>query len=107
MAMVVSRKSKCCICSLFLLMLLGISLAVVSTLNLFEPKKEQHQVVAEMYSQSKSGPRVVEMSSVSKEFGKENVKGTVMCFSINYIIFYYGGRKGIESTESSLILIKK
>lgn len=66
MAMVVSRKSKCCMCSLFLIMLLGISLAVVSTLGLFDEKKEHHHLVAEKYSQSKSVPRVVEMGSVSK-----------------------------------------
>ncbi|CAB3259667.1 unnamed protein product [Arctia plantaginis] len=95
MAMVVSRKSKCCLCSLFLLMILGISLAVVSTLNLFEPKKEHHQVVAEMYSQTKSAPRVVEMSTVSKEYGGENVKITDSAFLV-----FFSGRKGIDFVEA-------
>lgn len=61
MAMVVSRKSKCCICSLFLLVAMGITLAVISTLGLLEKKKEHHYALAEKYSQTKSAPQVVEI----------------------------------------------
>jgi hypothetical protein len=64
MAMVMSTKSKMCICSLIMLILIGIALSVVSTMGFFTIKREYHQVgTAEKYSQAKTVPQIVDRVS--------------------------------------------
>lgn len=63
MAMVVSKKSKLCMCSLAVLVLVGIGLAAVSTLKLLEPKETHHIATAEKFSQSKPTPRIIDRVS--------------------------------------------
>lgn len=62
MAMVVSRKSKLCVCSLVLLVVLGISLAVLSTMGYLEPREHHVAGTAAMYSNPET-PQVVNVSS--------------------------------------------
>lgn len=62
MAMVMSSKSKMCVCSLIMLILLGVGLAVVSTV--VYARKEHHSVgTAEKYSQTKTAHHTVERVS--------------------------------------------
>lgn len=72
MAMVVSRKSKLCVCSLVLLVVLGISLAVLSTMGFFETSEHHVAGTAEKYSYQKT-PQVVNVSSNRFTAYKNNV----------------------------------
>lgn len=64
MAVVVSKKSKLCIFSLFVLVVVGIGLAVVSTLGLLENKERSQVATAEKLSQWKSEPKIVDKVSM-------------------------------------------
>lgn len=70
MAMVVSRKSKCCVLGVLLLVLCGVTLAVMSTLRFFETKIESQAGTAEKY-QWKTGAQVV--------YGVSSNQGMLMC----------------------------
>lgn len=64
MAMVISKKSKLAMCSVCLLVILGVSLAVLSTVGVFENKHGQNSATAEKYSQGKSQPQVIDKVSI-------------------------------------------
>lgn len=63
MAMVVSNKSKLYMCLLVLLVIVGIGVAVVSTLQLLEPKEHDQIATAEKFSQWKPAPKIVDIVS--------------------------------------------
>lgn len=64
MAMVMSKKSKVAMCAVFLIMVLGITLAVLYSYGYFDENLKHHPSMAEKYSQSKSQPQTVHVVSI-------------------------------------------
>ncbi|CAH2091364.1 unnamed protein product [Euphydryas editha] len=62
MAMVVSHKSKLCMCSLVLIVLIGIGLAVVSSFGVLDRKEHLQLGTAEKLSQ-KPSPRIIDRNT--------------------------------------------
>lgn len=60
--MVVSRKSKLCVFSLILLVVFGVTLAVLSTLGFFQTKENGDHATAEKYSYQNAPGQLVNVS---------------------------------------------